>query len=155
MRRFLEVEDKLPEAKALDTDWAAVRARLRERLPSLYELEPGGPLMMDLGEEGWLLEVTPDRRLLCQMGMDLEDIKSLMSDGTPEDLGTDEVAKQVKYYIQPAVAKFRQILRGAGFEETTEMNDDYVAAIFHKDVDFTKPEEIEQAIQWCRKQFGV
>jgi hypothetical protein len=149
------VEDKGPQAKALDTDWAAVRARLRERLPSLYELEPGGPLMMDLGEEGWLLEVTPDRRLLCQMGMDLEDIKSLMSDGTPEDLGTDEVAKQVKYYIQPAVAKFRQTLRGAGFEETTEMNDDYVAAIFHKDVDFAKPEEIEQAIQWCRKQFGV
>jgi hypothetical protein len=149
------VEDKAPQAKALDTDWAAVRARLRERLPSLYELEPGGPLMMDLGEEGWLLEVTPDRRLLCQMGMDLEDIKSLMSDGTPEDLGTDEVAKQVKYYIQPAVAKFRQTLRGAGFEETTEMNDDYVAAIFHKDVDFTKPEELEQAIQWCRKQFGV
>jgi hypothetical protein len=149
------VEDKGPQAKALDTDWAAVRARLRERLPSLYELEPGGPLMMDLGEEGWLLEVTPDRRLLCQMGMDLEDIKSLMSDGTPEDLGTDEVAKQVKYYIQPAVAKFRQTLRGAGFEETTEMNDDYVAAIFHKDVDFTKPEELEQAIQWCRKQFGV
>lgn len=149
------MEDKVPQAKALDTDWAAVRARLRERLPSLYELEPGGPLMMDLGEEGWLLEVTPDRRLLCQMGMDLEDIKSLMSDGTPEDLGTDEVAKQVKYYIQPAVAKFRQTLRGAGFEETTEMNDDYVAAIFHKDVDFTKPEELEQAIQWCRKQFGA
>ena len=143
------------EIKELDTDWPPVRARLRERLPSLYELEPGGPLMMDLGEEGWLLEVTPDRRLLCQMGMDLEDIKSLMSDGTPEDLGNDEVAKQVKYYIQPAVAKFRQTLRGAGFEETTEMNDDYVAAIFHKDVDFTKPEEIEQAIQWCRKQFGT
>jgi hypothetical protein len=146
------VED---ETKELDTDWAAVRARLRESLPSFYELEPGGALMMDLGAEGWLLEVTPDRRLLCQMGMDLEDIKSLMSDGTPEDLGTDEVAKQVKYYIQPAVGKFRHALRGAGFEETTEMNDDYVAAIFHKEVDFTKPEEIEQAIQWCRKQFGT
>ena len=43
------------ETKELDTDWAAVRARLRKSLPSLYELEPGGPLMMDLGEEGWLL----------------------------------------------------------------------------------------------------
>jgi len=146
------VED---ETKELDTDWAAVRARLRERLPSFYELESGGALMMDLGAEGWLLEVTPDRRLLCQMGMDLDDIKSLMSDGTPEDLGTDEVAKQVKYYIQPAVGKFRHALLGAGYEETTEMNDDFVAAIFQKAVDFAKPEEIEEEIRWCRKQFGT
>jgi hypothetical protein len=149
------MEDNLSQANVVDPDWAAVCARLRKNLPSLYELEAGGALMMDLGAEGWLLELTPDRRLLCQMGMDLEDIKSLMSDGTPEDLGTDEVAKQVKYYIQPAVSKFRQRLRDAGFEETTEMNDDYVAAIFQKNMDFTKPEEIEQAIQWCRKQFGA
>jgi hypothetical protein len=149
------MEDNMSQTDVVDPDWAAVCTRLRDNLPSLYELEPGGALMMDLGEEGWLLELTPDRRLLCQMGMDLEDIKSLMSDGTPEDLGTDEVAKQVKYYIQPAVSKFRQRLRDAGFEETTEMNDDYVAAIFQKHVDFTKPEEIEQAIQWCRKQFGA
>jgi hypothetical protein len=148
------MEDNMSQTDVVDPDWAAVCTRLRDNLPSLYELEPGGALMMDLGEEGWLLELTPDRRLLCQMGMDLEDIKSLMSDGTPEDLGTDEVAKQVKYYIQPAVSKFRQRLRDAGFEETTEMNDDYVAAIFQKHVDFTKPEEIEQVIQWCRKQFG-
>ena len=149
------MEDNLAQTDALDADWSAVRARLRESLPAFYELEPGGPLLMDLGQEGWLLELTPDRRLLCQMGMDLEDIKSLMSDGTPEDLGTDEVAKQVKYYIQPAVAKFRPALRGAGFEESTEMNDDYVAAIFQKPVDFAKPDEIEDTIQWCRKQFGV
>ena len=149
------MEDNLSQTNVVDPGWAAVCARLRNNLPSLYELEPGGALMMDLGEEGWLLELTPDRRLLCQMGMDLEDIKSLMSDGTPEDLGTDEVAKQVKYYIQPAVSKFRQRLRDAGFEETTEMNDDYVAAIFQKPVDFAKPEEIERAIHWCRKQFGT
>ncbi len=149
------MEDHLSQTKDADRNWPAVCARLRTNLPSFYELEPGGALMMDLGEEGWLLELTPDRRLLCQMGMDLEDIKSLMSDGTPEDLGTDEVAKQVKYYIQPAVSKFRQRLRDAGFEESTEMNDDYVAAIFQKQVDFAKPEEIENAIQWCRKQFGA
>ena len=149
------MEDNLPRTNVVDPDWATVSTRLRSSLPSFYEFEPGGPLMMDLGEEGWLLELTPDGRLLCQMGMDLEDIKSLMSDGTPEDLGTDEVAKQVKYYIQPAVSKFRQRLREAGFEETTEMNDDYVAAIFQKDVVFARPDEIERLIQWCRKQFGV
>lgn len=110
---------------------------------------------MDLGGDGWLLELTPDGRLLCQMGMDIEDVMSLMSEGTPEDLGTDEVAKQAKYYLQPAVAKFRSALHGAGFEETTEMTEDYVATTFHKAVDYHKPDEVEQMVRWCRQQFGV
>ena len=111
--------------------------------------------MMDLGGDGWLLELTPDGRLLCQMGMDIEDIQSLMSDGTPEDLGTDEIAKQAKYYLQPAVSKFRGVLRDAGFAESAEMNEEYVAATFQKTVDLQKPEEIEQLVGWCRQQFGA
>src|SRR5438477_9540071 len=104
--------------------WEAVRLRLRRSHPGFYELEAGGALMMDLGSEGWLLELTDDGRLLCQMGMDIDDIKTLMSEGTPEDLGTDEVAKQAKYYLQHAVSKFRPALRGAGFEESSEMTDE-------------------------------
>ena len=111
--------------------------------------------MMDLGSEGWLLELTDDGRLLCQMGMDIDDIKTLMSEGTPEDLGTDEVAKQAKYYLQHAVSKFRPALRGAGFEESSEMTDEYVATTFQKQFDLHKPNDIEQAVKWCRQQFGV
>lgn len=149
------MEDNSPKTKDVDADWGVLRARLRDILPSFYEVETGGPLMMDVGEDGWLLELTPDGRLLCQMGMDMEDIKSLMSEGTPEDLGTDEVAKQAKWYLQPAVAKHRKMLLGAGFEETTEMTDDYVATTFAKSIDFNQPEEVERAIHWCRKQFGM
>ena len=60
----------------------------------------------------------------------------------PEDLGNDEVAKQAKYYLQPSVAKYRQVLRASGFEETTEMNDDYAAATFAEPVDFQEPDEV-------------
>lgn len=142
------------DANSVDPAWEDVRSRLRRSLPAFYEFEPGGALMMDLGNDGWLLELTPDARLVCQMGMAIDDVMCLMSEGTPEDLGTDEVAKQAKYYLQPATAKFRPVLRGAGFEEATEMNEEYVATTFHKAVDFTKPEEIEQAVRWCRQQIG-
>lgn len=81
--------------------WERARARLRQMEPELFELEPGGALAVQLGEEGWLLEVTPDGRLICQTGMEMDDIMSLLSDGTPEDLGTDELARQAKYYLQP------------------------------------------------------
>ncbi|MBM4123282.1 MAG: hypothetical protein FJ249_11925 [Nitrospira sp.] len=132
--------------------WETTRALLRQREPNLYELEPGGALALELNEEGWLLEITPDGRLVCQVGMAMDDIMSLLSDGTPEDLGTDEVAKQAKYYLQPFASKVRPIFLGAGFEENTEMNEAYVAVLFQRAVDFGKPDEIMQTIRWCREQ---
>ncbi len=133
--------------------WERARVQLRKIEPEFYELEPGGALALQLGEEGWLLEVTPDGRLICQTGMEMDDIMSLLSDGTPEDLGTDELAKQAKYYLQPSVSKARTVLAGAGFEENTEMNDQYVAVTFQRPVDFNNLDEIKKTVRWCQQQF--
>jgi hypothetical protein len=105
-----------------------------------------------LADGEWMLELTPDGRLICQTGMDLDDVKSLLSGGTPEDLNTDELAKQAKYYLQPAVSKVRRRLLEAGFEEAMEMNEEYVAATFQRPVDLAKPDEVVQTIRWCRQQ---
>lgn len=133
--------------------WEDVRRRLCQADPGFYELEPGGALGLSLGDEGWMLEITPDGRLICQTGMDIEDIQSLLSDGTPEDLGTDELAKQAKYYLQPAAAKLRPALVRAGFTESTEMTEEYVAVMFERPVDFQNMEEVDRTIRWCRQQF--
>lgn len=132
--------------------WEETRSKLMQSEPAFYELEPGGSLALSLGDEAWMLEVTPDGRVICQTGMDMDDIQSLLSTGTPEDLGTDELAKQAKYYLQPAVTKYRKMLIGAGFEENTEMNDQYVAATFQRVMDFAKLDEVQQAVQWCRER---
>ncbi|TAJ34855.1 MAG: hypothetical protein EPO64_00555 [Nitrospirae bacterium] len=145
----------MSEPQALSPAWERTRANLRQVEPALYELEPGGALVLELGDDGWLLEITPDGRLICQAGMDMDDIKSLLSDGTAEDLGSDELAKQVKYYLQPIVSKVRKTFLGAGFEEQTEMTDDYVAVTFQRPVDFAKPDDIAQVIRWCRQQVAA
>ncbi len=145
----------MDDTNTAEQTWASVRAQLRRSQPAFYELEKEGPLLMDLGGDGWLLEITPDGRLLCQMGMALDDVMSLMSEGTPEDLGTDEVAKQAKWYLQAAVNKFRPALREAGFEEASEMTEEYVATTFQKTIDFRKPGDVEQAVQWCRQLMGM
>lgn len=134
--------------------WAEARTRLRQAEPSFYELEPGGALALELRGGEWILEVTPDGRLICQTGMEIEDIQRLLSEGTPEDLGTDELAKQAKYYLQPIASKFRRPLVEAGFEEQTEMNEQYVAVTFQRAVDFKKFDELTQAVRWCRQQFS-
>lgn len=134
--------------------WSEVRARLCESDPAFYELEPGGAVALSLDDEGWILEITPDGRVICQAGLDIEDVQSLLSEGTPEDLGTDELARQAKYYLQPMVAKFRNPLREAGFEEQTEMTEHYVAVTFQKRVDFRNFAELASTVAWCKRQFA-
>jgi hypothetical protein len=143
------------DAPAPAPAWHEAREQLRRSEPAFDELEPGGALTLALNDDGWILEITPDGRLVCQAGMDIEDIQSLLSDGTPEDLGTDELAKQAKYYLQPMVARFRKPLREAGFDEQTEMTEQYVAVTFQRAVDFKKLDEVAKAIRWCRQQFAA
>jgi hypothetical protein len=137
----------------MDGGWERTRAHLQRQEPAFFELEPGGALALSLSDDGWLLEVTPDGRLICQYGMDMDDIKTLLSTGTPEDLGTDELAKQAKWYIQPTAAKYRQTLAGAGFKENVEMTEEYVAVLFQRAVDLENPDEVTKSVRWCRLQF--
>lgn len=134
--------------------WGEARTTLSKAFPQLYEIEPGGPLALDLGSDGWLLELKPEGKLLCQYGIAMDDVMSLMSEGTPEDLGTDEVAKQAKYFIQPAVSKFRPLLLQSGFSEQTEMNEEYVAVTFERDVDLANLAKVQDLMRWCCRQIG-
>jgi hypothetical protein len=134
--------------------WPQAKAALSASFPQFYELEPGGPLVLDLGSDGWLLEVQPEGRVLCQYGLSIDDAMSLMSEGTPEDLGTDEVAKQVKYFIQPAVSKYRALLLQSGFTEETEMNEEFVAVSFCRTVDLHNLTKAQDLIRWCCRTIG-
>jgi hypothetical protein len=134
--------------------WPPVKATLLASFPQFYELLPDGPLALDLGTDGWLLEVQPEGRVLCQYGLAMDDVMALMSDGTPEDLGTDEVAKQAKYFVQQAVSKFRALLLQSGFSEESEMNEDYVAVAFARPVDWQNPAKVQDLIRWCCRTIG-
>lgn len=134
--------------------WNDVKQALTQAFPQLNELASGGPLMMELGDDGWLLEVRPEGAVVCQYGVAMDDVMSLMSEGTPEDLGTDEVAKQAKYFIQPAVSKFRPLLLQSGFVEETEMNEEYVAVTFRRSVDWRNLSKVRDLMRWCQREIG-
>ncbi len=136
------------------TTWLQLRADLVQTFPQFYELEPDGPLLMELGSDGWLLEVRPEGKVLCQYGVSMEEVMALMSDGTPEDLGTDEVAKQAKYFLQPAVSRDRALLLQSGFVEETETTDEFVAVTFARAADFRDRIKLEDLLRWCRKHIG-
>ncbi len=52
----------MSDAQTTIPSWDNTRSRLCQAEPGFYELEPGGALAMPLGEEGWMLELTPDRQ---------------------------------------------------------------------------------------------
>jgi hypothetical protein len=135
--------------------WPETKTTLTASFPQFYELEPGGALALDLGNDGWLLEVKPEGKIICQYGVAMEDVMSLMSDGTPEDLGTDEVAKQAKFFIQPAVSKYRALLLQSGFAEESDMNEEYVAVMFQRPVDFQNVGKLRELITWCCRHIGA
>jgi hypothetical protein len=83
----------------------------------------------------------------------MEDMKSMLSDGTPEDLGTDELAKQAKFYLQQTVSKHRPKLMSQGFTERIEMNECHVAAHYERQVDFGKLPDLHQQIKTCLTWF--
>lgn len=134
--------------------WPQLRTVLMQAFPQLYELEPNGPLVMDLGSDGWILEIRPQGTVLCQYGVAMDDVMALMSEGTPEDLGTDEVAKQAKYFLQPAVSKYRALLLESGFTEETEITDEFVAVTFARGVDVADPAKVQGLLRWCCHQIG-
>lgn len=134
--------------------WVQLRADLMRSFPQFYEMEPNGPLIMDLGGDGWLLEVRPDGKVLCQYGVAMDEMMVLMSEGTPEDLGTDEVAKQAKYFLQPAVGKYRALLLQSGFVEETEMTDEFVAITFTRGADLQNRAKLEDLLRWCGRHIG-
>lgn len=141
--------------ESVSSDWTQLRTDLMRSFPRFYELESNGPLVMDLGGDGWLLEVRPEGKVLCQYGIAMDEVMALMSDGTPEDLGTDEVAKQAKYFLQPAVAKYRALLLQSGFVEETEMTDEFVAVTFARSADLRDRPKLLDLLRWCCKHIGT
>ena len=139
---------------AASSVWRQLSASLMRAFPTLYAIEADGPLLMDLGDDGWLLEVKPNGVVVCQYGVAMDEVLVLMSEGTAEDIGTDEAAKQAKYFIQPAVSKFRPLLLQSGFTEETEINDEFVAVTFTRPVDMENPAKVQDLIRWCRREIG-
>ncbi len=135
--------------------WQRVQDHLKQVHSGFIQYEPGGALTLELDDQDWQLEITPAGLLVCQAGYVLEDMQSLLSDGTAEDLGSDELAKQAKFYIQQVVSKYRDRLIKDGFGERVEMNDEYVAIFFERSVDFDNLPELEQLITRYRRQFAV
>lgn len=143
----------MSDAQPTSPHWQSTRTALLKEIAGWLESPETEPLTLSLPDEDWLLEVTPDGRLICVAGYDLDDMKSMLSDGTAEDLGGDELAKQVKFFLQQTTSKYRRKLVAEGFTERIEMTEDFVAANFEQAIDLSALSVVRQKIQTCQSWF--
>ena len=143
----------MSDTNTISPYWQSARSALLREVSGWFDSLDTEALTLSLPDEDWLLEITPDGRLVCMAGYDLDDMKSILSDGTAEDLGGDELAKQVKFFLQQTTSKYRKKLVAEGFSERIEMTEDFVAANFEQAVDLEAPSEICQKIETYQSWF--
>lgn len=143
----------MSESEVSSQAWDIARSCLLGKELGFSQAETASSLVLQLEDEDWQLEVTCEGLLVCQAGYALEDMQSLLSDGTAEDLGSDELAKQAKFYLNQTVSKHRDWLKHDGFVERIEMNDEYVAIFYERNINLKNLSDLEYAIRRCKNQF--
>jgi hypothetical protein len=101
--------------------------------------------------EACALHLGADEVLTCSFKVDLEEIRTLISGDTTEDLSEDELCRVAREELRPFVDRYRRKLRQAGFEETIESDHDQYAIIFTKPLTGSTPQEAHDVLKWCRQ----
>jgi len=101
----------------------------------------GGSLLLVLPETDCLVELFSDGRFACQFGVDMEEMRNLLTGGQTEDMADDELVRVARYHLKPIVDRYRAALLKQGFEEGIEATPDHYAITFQTRIDLSKPEQ--------------
>ena len=110
----------------------------------------GGHAMSFLAAKGdCLVEVDPSGRLLCQFGIDLDELRDLIAGSATEDLGDDELQRAARYHLQTLIKPYQTGFKAAGFEEEYDVTEDHAVISFTHPLDFTAPEQVVALVGRC------
>jgi hypothetical protein len=97
--------------------------------------EPTGAISLNLKDEDCLVEVHSDRSLVCLFGMDMEELKVMIAGDSTEDLSSDELQRAAKESLRQTVGTRGITLRRFGFQEETQITDEYYVLAYRKSLD--------------------
>ncbi len=102
-------------------------------------------------ESDHVLRLGADGVLTCSFNVDLEELRTLISGDTTEDLSEDELCRVARQELRPLLDRYRWKFRQAGFEEGVESAHDQYAVVFTKPLAGTTPQEASDVMTWCRE----
>lgn len=95
------------------------------------------------------MEIDPGKGLLCLFGVDMEELRLLVSGTSNEDLGEDELQRVAREHVRPLVRRYQPAFTAAGFSEEVEVDAASYAVAFVKPVDPLIPDRAVEMIRWC------
>ena len=136
----------------LKQDWLRqVKALLDQEGISVQETGTDEGAVYFGWDEGCALHLGADGVLTCSFKIDLEDLRTLISGDTTEDLSEDELCRVAREELRPVVDRHRWRFRQAGFEEGIESDRDQYAIVFTKPLIETTPQEARDVLKWCQQ----
>ncbi len=136
----------------LQEDWLNQVKRLlvQKGISSHQTATEDGAIHFDW-EEGHDLHLGTDGMLTCSFKVDLEELRTLISGDTTEDLSEDELCRVAREELRPCLDRYRWKLRQAGFQESVESDRDQYAIVFTKPLAAITPQEASDVVTWCRE----
>ena len=125
----------------------------QEGIPVQESDKHNGDIYFGWGED-CVLRMGDNGVLTCSFKVDLEEIRTLISGDTTEDLSEDELCRVAREELRPVVDRHRRSFRQAGFEEAIESDHDRYAIVFTKSLMGTTPEEASGVLKWCRQSLS-
>lgn len=96
-----------------------------------------------------LVEVDASGRLLCQFGIDFDELRDLIAGSGTEDLSDDELQRAARYHLQTLIKPYQHGFKAAGFEEEFDVTDDHAVISFTHPLDNNAPEQVVALLGRC------
>ncbi|MEW6323903.1 MAG: hypothetical protein AB1515_00795 [Nitrospirota bacterium] len=124
---------------------------LLKRSAVVFTEEPDGRLEIGGGPEEYLIELDAERGVSCLFGVDMEELRLLVSGSGNEDLGEDELQRVAREHLRPLRRRYEALFTRAGFVEEVRVDAHSYAVAFVKAVAGMPPETVVEWVRWARR----
>lgn len=129
-------------------DMDTFKTQLRQAGVSFSE-DSDGRLVIDGGPDDYLVEVDPHGDVWCLFGVDMSELRLLVSGSSNEDLGEDELQRVAREQLRPVHRRYQPLFAGAGFKEEVVVDADSYAIAFVKPTAGLSQADRVDLVRWC------
>ncbi|HEY5647960.1 MAG TPA: hypothetical protein VIU33_00565 [Nitrospiria bacterium] len=101
-----------------------------------------------------LVELYADGRFAVQFGVDMEEMRNLLTGEQTEDMGDDELVRVGRYHLKSQVDRYRSALLEKGLTQGEDATEDYYAVTFETRVDLSDPSSAFTRLSGLLQVFG-
>jgi hypothetical protein len=116
-----------------------------------FSEEASGRLAIAGGPDDYLIEVDPAGGVWCLFGVDMQELRLMVSGSGNEDLGEDELQRVAREQLRPLCRRYQPLFAGAGFEEEVVVDAESYAIAFVKPPAGLSPADLVEVVRWCRR----